>query len=272
MATGPRGTRLAHASLVVASLFSSAMSARVRASLGSRRATAGFSLIELMVVIIIVGILAVMAIPSMVQSRLDRNAYDDAGAIMQLFRNARTRAVARGGAMAITMTASATDRGTFQSWEAVSQNATANWAGATGAYQTPVSSCKSPTNWVPLASTNPGVQLVDGVNLNGTIEADANIWTTLNIYTAASPTSFASGWICFTPLGHVYFTNTAVGATNTVGTMNPFDVVLPMTGPLELLVRRYANGVAPPSTNTLGTSRSVLLPPSGMARIFSHTP
>jgi type II secretory pathway pseudopilin PulG len=221
-----------------------------------------------MVVVIIVGIIAAMAIPTMVQARLDRNAYDDAGAVMQLLRNARTRAVARGGAVVITMTSSSTDHGTFQSWEAVSANATANnWAGVQ-ANQTPVGTCKAPTKWLPLDATNTSVQLIDGVNLNGNIETDANIWATLNTYPTATPKSVNTAWICFTPLGHVYLTTTS---NPTYGTVNPFDGVLPMVGPVEVLIGRYVAGASPSGGGgAFGTLRSVFLPPNGMARIFSH--
>jgi len=243
------------------------MSAGVRSPSIRRRAQGGFSLIELMVVIVIVGILAAMAIPTMLQSRLDRNAYDDAGAIMQLFRSARTRAVARGGAVLISMTSSSGDRGTFQTWEAVSANAGLNWSGVQ-ANQTPVSTCKAPTVWNPLNAGNTGVQLIDGLNLNGAIEADANVWSSVWNYTGATGTNVSAGWICFTPLGHAYF-STSFGTSNNP---NPFDGVLPMVGPLELRVQRFAAGGSPFSgPAAFGTTRSVLLPPNGMARIFSHT-
>jgi prepilin-type N-terminal cleavage/methylation domain-containing protein len=225
------------------------MSAGVRAS---RR---GFTLMELMVVIIIVGIVSALAIPSMLAARTDRHAYDDAGQIMQLFRDARTRAVGRGGAVLVHIQANNPGT-TFDVWEAV----TTNPGGVGGPNLTPVASCKvTPTGvnpWVPLPANGPAnggntnISYVEGLNLNGPIEQQYGIQTVFNVF--ANPTAPATeGFLCITPLGRTYFSQAAP----------VFGGQLPMLTPLELQVTR-AGGA---------TIRSVLIPPNGMARVFSHT-
>jgi type II secretory pathway pseudopilin PulG len=206
-----------------------------------------------MVVIIIIGVVAALAVPTMAAARIDRNAYDDAGSIMQLLRSARTHAIARGGAVLVSMTFSAADRGTFSVYEAVGNNPGV----AAGLARAPVAACKMPMNWVPLnPSQNTRIVLIDGLNLNGGIEIQYNITTQLFSYTTSGKSpAITQAFMCFTPLGRTYFTT---GATPL------FDGMQPMLSPLEFLVQRMSG------TSPVGTKRSVVLPPNGMARVFSH--
>jgi hypothetical protein len=112
--------------------------------------------------------------------------------------------------------------------------------------------------------------LVDGVNLNGTPETDADIQTTLNFYpgtttAGATPNNGAaqattnSAYICYTPLGHSFIN------TSPAGNAGLFDNQLPNLNPFEVQVVRNAVGGG-------ATVRTVLVPPNGMARLFSYVP
>jgi Tfp pilus assembly protein FimT len=211
-----------------------------------------------MVVVIIVGLLAALAVPSMRLATYDRHAYEDAGAVMQLFREARLRAVARGSAVLVTMSSSGTaDRGTFNVYEAVAQDP--NDTSGTG-FHMPVRTCKSPTSPWALPPANTSL-LIDALNLNGTPEADADIETRLWTYTGGANNSVstlqpAAANVCYTPLGRSYFTTTA-------GSLN-FNGLQPSMTVLAVQVLRGAT-----SGITGASTRVVVVEPNGMPRILT---
>jgi Tfp pilus assembly protein FimT len=212
-----------------------------------------------MVSVIIIGLLAVLAIPSMSIASYDRDTYNDAGAIMQVFRRARTRAIARGSAVVVQMLASGNyASGGFFTYEAVTQNPN----GVVGA-QTPSATCKYPTTW-PISTLTSIDGFAVSTNANS-VDVLAGITALPYVYSAGAvtATAFTEGYVCFTPLGRAYVTlSPNVAGVSSLATSGlPTFTGLSSLSALEVRVTRTDGG----------TIRSVLVPNNGMARLFSHT-
>jgi prepilin-type N-terminal cleavage/methylation domain-containing protein len=235
--------------------------ARARANAGLHGR--GFTLVELMVVVILIGVLTMMAMPEMSAAQIDRRAYNDAILVAELFRTARTRAMGRGAAETILMTQNGNwtggNRGTFQLWEG--QVLTLPAILPVGS---PMTTCGAPTIWPTAPATGQLVvavgataQLVDGVNLNGNIESQDQIWTTI---LGPGGVLLNGAYMCFTPMGRTYFTAGTGGTAFVAGS--------PMLGELQISVQRAFNNGS--GTGQVGITRTIIVPNSGATRIISR--
>jgi prepilin-type N-terminal cleavage/methylation domain-containing protein len=233
--------------------------ARVR---GRRHLQAGFTLVELMVVVVLIAVLAMIAAPALRVSRDDRMAFDYARQIQQMSSRAHTRASARGGAHLIVAGPSGT-RGRVWLFEALD-----NSAPPLG--PNPASSCRTVGQWADAAAYNPAapapsnqVALIEALDLDTIgVNADADIKAAFLVSDPADPNTLVATpafAICVTPNGSTF---AAEGATVGTAILN-MQTRPPFTGVAEVRITRNSGG-AP-----VGISRNVTIAGSAAARIHS---
>jgi len=154
----------------------------------------GFTIPELLTVVVIIGVFAAAASPTFIQMMRDRRVNRAAMEVTGLYRLARTRALGRN--TAVTVTWSATTQ-TFQMWEAVNQS------GATPVLEP---SCRA-TDWSNPAEVRSLTQLRLGVNPYELASVDF-----LNDAGVSQPVVE----ICFTPRGQTYIRNASGNVFNPV--------------------------------------------------------
>lgn len=189
----------------------------------------GFTLLELMIVVVMIGILVALGIPSISAQMRDRRTNQAAHEVAMLYRQARAVAMGRGAAVLVRY--DATPRGAVTVLEGRNPGDASNCLGV------PVTSCNA-TVW-DAANTTHSVGGFDPT----LIRAYDNVKLTF-----VNSLADTEGDLCFSPLGRPFWRPTHVGTQNFLPLNEvPSIQVSPVDG--------------------IGLTRTVLVLPTGASRL-----
>lgn len=187
----------------------------------------GFTLVELMVVVLLITLLAAIAVPSISRQMEARQARKAADIVASLYRTARLRALGRGSAVLVNYNHTS---GLFELREAIVGESPVQ----PGCNQLPSSSCQN-TDWQPTSRFN---QLLESFDA----KADNQLEVSMQDFQGSALSYFD---VCFTPLGRAY------SRTSATAPMTPLTSV-----PRALL-----------KNPRIGAERQVTILPNGTSRV-----